>query len=127
MELGNLLFGKIADDCNIPFEREVNQELFYYILVNKDTGIDHDFGFDNDTFTLMPYCWDDDVENVEPNFYHKPSGFKISWYKYPLRDSYCNMDITHEQFRSILYDCVNSLNEWFQQDIDKWWEKNNDI
>ena len=61
MELGNLLFGKIADDCNIPFEREVNQELFYYILVNKDTGIDHDFGFDNDTFTLMPYCWDDDV------------------------------------------------------------------
>ena len=25
MELGNLLFGKVADDCNIPFERDYNE------------------------------------------------------------------------------------------------------
>ena len=122
MELGNLLFGKSSKDCTIPFEREVNQELWNYILVNKETGIDHDFEFSTDTFTITPYNWNDEVEDVEPNFYHKPSGFKISWYKYPLRDSYCNMEITYNQFRSILYDCFNSLNTGLVYDIDEWWD-----
>ena len=124
MELGNLLFGKSSKDCTIPFEREINQELFYDILYDDMKKLDYDVdGFDNETFTIIPYDWGEcEEEDVEPNFYHKPSGFKISWYKYPLRDSYCNMEITYNQFRSILYDCFNSLNTGLVYDIDKWWE-----
>ena len=123
MELGNLLFGKSSKDCIIPFEREINQELFNYILYDDMKKLDYDVdGFDNETFTIIPYDWGDLEEDVEPNFYHKPSGFKISWYKYPLRDSSCNMEITYNQFRSILYDCFNSLNTGLVYDIDKWWE-----
>lgn len=122
MELGNLLFGKTSKDCTIPFEREVNQELWNYILENGLTGIDNNTEFNNNTFTITPYNWDYEVEDVESNFYHKPSGFKISWYKYPFRDSYCNMEITHEQFRSILYDCLNSLSKYVIYEVNKWWE-----
>ena len=46
---------------------------------------------------------------VKPNFLHKPTGFEIKWYKYPLRDSYMNQDITIEQFAKIIDDCIKSL------------------
>ena len=45
------------------------------------------------------------------HFWHKPSDFKIYWYKYALRGAKCNMDITDEQFIDVLYDCLNSLEE----------------
>lgn len=46
---------------------------------------------------------------LAPNFLHKKSGFEIQWYKYPLRDSYMNQDITQEQFGEIITDCIKSL------------------
>ena len=52
---------------------------------------------------------DEDCNLVRPNFLHKPTGFEIQWYKYPLRDSYKNMNITLEQFREIISDCIESL------------------
>ena len=67
------------------------------------------------------------TENNDYHFHHKPSGFKIYWYKYALRGAYCNMDITDSQFVDILYDCSNSLNEILPKvlkiihDVDKWW------
>jgi hypothetical protein len=39
-----------------------------------------------------------DCELVKPNFLYKPINFQIKWYKYPLRDSYMNQNITYKEF-----------------------------
>lgn len=48
---------------------------------------------------------------VKPNFKHKPTGFEIQWYKYPLRDSYMNNPITLKDFSKLIDDCILSLNK----------------
>lgn len=82
-----------------------------------------DGDFSNDIFEFRAYSWDDKINDY--HFYHKPSGFKIEWYKYPLRGANCNMNITDSQFVDILYDCVNSLEKGKSfkviHDIDDWW------
>lgn len=50
-----------------------------------------------------------DCLTIKPNFLFKPNGFEIQWYKYPLRDAYMNQNITLEEFRKIVLDCINSL------------------
>jgi hypothetical protein len=45
---------------------------------------------------------------VKPNFLYKPMGFEIQWYKYPLRDSYKNMNVGLGDFRKIIDICVGS-------------------
>lgn len=45
---------------------------------------------------------------LKPNFLYKPTGFKIMWYKYPLRDSYMNQNISLDEFKEILEHCVKS-------------------
>lgn len=66
--------------------------------------------FENETFSLMPYYWGDD-ENISvlPNFVYKPTGFQLSWYKYALRDSYMNQEITFDVLDDLLKHCKNSL------------------
>ena len=102
--------------------RKVWQPIWEHIM--PDFGYNDDY-FENDTFEIRPYHWDD--EDNEYHFYHKPSGFKVEWYKYALRGAYCNMDITTEQFIDILYDCKNSLEEGrnvrFIHHVDRWWEQ----
>jgi len=51
----------------------------------------------------------DDCPTVTPNFLHKPSGFRLDWYKYPLRDSYSSEPLTRELMRSMFADCEASL------------------
>ena len=46
---------------------------------------------------------------VKPNFLHKPTEFEIQWYKYPLRDSYMNQNITLLEFKNIITQCISSL------------------
>ena len=46
---------------------------------------------------------------VLPNFVHKRSGLTIQWYKYPLRDSYSNVELTIEVFSKIIDECIKSL------------------
>ena len=52
---------------------------------------------------------DEDCPIVRPNFLHKPTGFEIQWYKYPLRDSYKNMELSLDEFREVIDDCIESL------------------
>lgn len=112
--------------CHV--DRKVWQILWAYILGDKfGYGGEH---FENDTFEYIPYSWSDDGTN-EYHFFHKPSGFKIQWYKYALRGAECNMKISDNQFVDILYDCANSLEEGkevrFLHDINKWWEESENI
>jgi hypothetical protein len=46
---------------------------------------------------------------VLPNFEHKPSGYWLKWYKYPLRDSYASKEIGLKEFRKIIDDCIRSV------------------
>jgi hypothetical protein len=109
--------------------RKVWQILWNYILRNYALGLNNGKHFENDIFECKSYIWDeDDIENNDYHFYHKPSGFKIRWYKYALRGAYCNMNITDSQFVDILYDCFNSISIRngvdirFIQDVDRWWD-----
>jgi len=91
--------------------------------------------FENDTFKIVPYWWGDctcgadeynftrpedakreeykqhcdDCMLIVPNFLYKPTGFEIRWYKYPMRDSYMNYDITDDEMRGIFRECAKSL------------------
>lgn len=46
---------------------------------------------------------------VTPNFLHKPSGFELRWYKYPLRDSYSNKRLSKRLIRNLMEDCERSM------------------
>ena len=120
-----------SDKCDIPFERSTNEVLWNYTMVLESKWEDvlgnngHDY--ENDTFMVRSYDWGLDDEANKKNeyhFWHKPSGFKLQWYKYPLRDPYVNMDITHEQFLDILRDCTNSIHPNFTYAINEWWKDN---
>ncbi|GIQ64898.1 hypothetical protein PACILC2_34660 [Paenibacillus cisolokensis] len=66
--------------------------------------------YENDTFRIMPYYWGDDEEISEmPNFVYKPTGYRLKWYKYALRDSYANQDVTYVQLDEMLRKCRESL------------------
>mgnify|MGYP003300896419 CR=1 FL=1 len=115
--------------------RKVWQPLWGYITDSDAIGGQEMFEgccekFENDIFQIIPYSWDERYWNNDYNFWHKPSGFKLSWYKYPLRGALSNMEISDEQFVDILYDCVNSLEEGKQYkvlyDVNNWWSKNID-
>lgn len=69
--------------------------------------------FENDTFKYIPFDYDidgGDDETCRPLFIHKRTGFKMYWYKYPLRYAYCNIEnMTSDFLKDIVEDCVKSL------------------
>lgn len=50
-----------------------------------------------------------DCQLVAPNFLHKQSGFALSWYKYPLRDSWANQALDEHRFAAIMNECRKSI------------------
>lgn len=46
---------------------------------------------------------------VRDNFHHKPTGFGIQWYKTPLRSAYMNQELTLDQFKAIVDQCIASV------------------
>lgn len=66
--------------------------------------------FDNGVFMINPYYWGDAEDLMDfPNFIYYPENIEIRWYKYAFRDSYCNKNITHEEFCEIVDKCKESL------------------
>ena len=130
----NSLRSLAQQNVNYDISRKVWQILWESILGDRGDSERsfgyHDEPFENNTFKYMPYSWDEDWWDNDYHFWHKPSGFKIRWYKYALRGAECNMKITDEQFVDILYDCSNSLKEGKKfkilHSVDKWWELNYD-
>ena len=77
--------------CKYQMERDVNQILWYSVF---DEDGEFSYGrngnnFENETFEVKSYDWNDEDKN-DYHFYHKPSGLKVSWYKYPLRSPMSN-------------------------------------
>ena len=114
-EMGNLLFGHSRGEyCVEP--RGDYQEIFQeFLFENGFDGYGRLEGsdepeFENDTFIIRPYYWgEDEKEQILPNFVYKPTGVEIKWYKYPMRDAYCNKDISVEQFKRIIDECKESM------------------
>ena len=110
--------------CKYQMERDVNQILWYSVF---DEDGEYSYGrngnnFENEIFEVKSYDWNEE-DNNDYHFYHKPSGLKVCWYKYPLRNPMSNMsNLTHEQFLSVLRDCWNSLKTGIYYDVDSWWK-----
>lgn len=115
------------DPIQFHLERRVNQIVWHYYM--DDMGREP---FENDTFQIRPYSWDDyDEDGNNPNewhFWHKPSGVRLEWYKYPLRGVMTNRKLNSESLADILSDCHNSMEEGkgvkFLHGYDAWWKKN---
>lgn len=107
---------------NFHFNRKVWQILWEAIMPEKFQHFIDDY--ENEVFCIHSYDWSDE-DNNEWHFWHKPSGFKMYWYKYPLRSGECNMEISDAQFVDILNDCHNSMQHEKRVkllfDVDKWW------
>ena len=113
MELGNLMFGNSRGQYAVEPRKDYQDAFARFLDV---LGLDYHgedergHGLDNDTFTIRPYYWGEDEEiAAQPNFVYKPTGLEISWYKYPMRDAYSNQDVSVEDFKTILKDCLRHV------------------
>lgn len=110
--------------CDLNISREVFEAIWCQYM--NSMGETPDTDTENDTFCVRSYDWMD-TRKEQWNFWHKPSGIKIEWYKYPLRGAKINMLISPEQFVDILKDCHNSTQTKERckvlYDCEKWWEK----
>lgn len=106
-------------------QRKVYQTLLLNVMAPVIEIIDSGNVFENETFMIRPYNWEDDDEKDrnEYSFHHKPSGLKIYWYKYPLRSPKANMKVTPFEFEDVLNDCMNSYLKNTTVDTDSWWYK----
>lgn len=118
MELGNALFGNSRGTYAVV-PRKDYQDVFCDFLY--DNGFDmygnkyqlpYNTSYANGVFTIRPYYWgDDEIIARLPNFEYKPTGLKIRWYKYPMRDAYSNQDVDVDTFKKILKNCAESMRE----------------
>ena len=121
MELGNLVFGNSRGEYEV--DRDL-QDSFHNLLellgfdgygFLKRTSDEWKpasvYGVTNGVFTVRNYYWGDcecneehvkDCPTTMPNFEHAPSGLKLQWYKYPLRDSYSNVPLTEEMISKMI-------------------------
>jgi hypothetical protein len=107
MELGQAIFGNpLPEECNIEIDRMLWQPLFYKLFLDR-VGLNDYSSYENEVFVLRCYSWDE--EDDRPNFEHKLSGYKIAWYKYPMRSAYHNKDIDVHEYILMLNHCANSI------------------
>lgn len=112
---------KKSEYCNIPLNRMSNQCIWFYTLPPEISKPEEEF--DNGVFVVRPYYWGEEEEKNDYHFYHRPSGFKMAWYKYPLRGVEANMEVTAEEFYAIVQDCANSISGSMSYlTFPRWWE-----
>ena len=109
MEIGNMLFGHSRG--KYPVERDLCEPLMTPLWdALPFPSPDCIEEYETDVFVVRPYYWGDKEEMARlPNFLHKPTGFELRWYKYPLRDAYVNQKIPLHKFRMIIDECVASI------------------
>jgi hypothetical protein len=121
MELGNIVFGNSRGEY--PVDRSLQERwcLWMERLGFTISGYHESYegwAFENDTFRMQPYYWgdcdceDDHLEEcpaMQPNFLFKPTGFRLDWYKYPLRDSYSSELLTSELIDEMFAECERSM------------------
>lgn len=114
MELGNILMGHSRGEHAVTNRRGFGRAFQPLLDALRD---DNGYGvhFTNDVFELHPYCWCEKPDcgqcgtGEQANFLYKPTGFRLSWYKYPMRDAYMNVATTRSAFQAMVTHCVQSL------------------
>ena len=111
MELGNLVFGHSRGNWSVPREDAYEQPLVELFEELLPECVPYGTDFDNDVFTMRTYWWGDEdaPEAIMPNFLHKRTGLELRWYKYALRDSYMNREVSQEEWRQIMDECIASV------------------
>ena len=113
MELGNILLGHSRGEFPIP-DRTLYRELIQPLFDAMRTD-GYGTHFSNDVFEMHPYCWCGSDEcpqcakGTQSNLLFKPTGFRLNWYKYAMRDAYTSMEVTPEMFGSLSQTCIESL------------------
>ena len=123
--VSNGVFSVSDDEGTRKVSREEGLQAIIEWSIDKLVG-SVGYVFENETFSLRYYNWgnhddESDDENIF-HFYHKPSGLKIGWYKHPFRAALCNMEVNHEEFRAVLYDCRNSIQR-SKVLVKEWWKE----
>lgn len=120
MELGNFIFGHSRGEFPIPDRMEYSGYLKPLFEALNPFGNYYNYGmdFENDVFEMHPYCWCDSEKcaqcgstGEEANLLFKPTGFKLNWYKYAMRDAYTNQEVNPQMFQDIVAQCIESLKE----------------
>lgn len=128
MELGNMIFGHSHGELPLD-DRYGFSAVFEMLTEALDDEIGYGKHYENAVFYMHPYCWcGGDAcpqcgTGEQFNFFHKPSGLGIRWYKYPFRDSYMTHDTTKHEFASIVLECVLSIKQAAIEANDKTIEK----
>ena len=69
--------------------------------------------YENEVFMMHTFCWcaEDDCpwcNGNAPNFWYKPTDFKVTWYKYIGRSMEFNRKITIPEAAEILSECIKA-------------------
>lgn len=124
MELGNLIFGhsrgqyevprgqwqdkfaELLDFFHLDYHGVANEKSIDKMRKKHNVVINDRDGIRTPKFEINPYYWGDDDSIIYiPNFIYFPTEYELMWYKYPLRDSYANQDITFKEFCRMIDDC----------------------
>lgn len=120
MEIGNMIFAYHVPrgetkgnfergDWSIQFLDRIDCDGygFYKQFKDEDDPLRNERGgITTELFEINPYyCGKNDDEFDLPNFIFKPSNYSLMWYKYPLRDSYANQELTFSEFSEMLKKC----------------------
>lgn len=106
---------------NTMMERSIMLDIFKPLL--EAMGIDgYGEKYENTVFEMHPYCWCDEREcpmcgghvmqdgvQTRTTFFHKPSGYRLHWYKYMMRAVEVNRHVTGDELKAIIAECIMSL------------------
>jgi hypothetical protein len=98
------------------YEKEINTLLAQFKLPKYPSGSAIHCTCDYDVKWKEWSSKNDHAETcclVLPNFWHKPTGLKIKWYKYALRDSYSNQSVDMNLLKKVFKSCKASLGKQF--------------
>lgn len=95
-EIFKVMADEDGDICTCGFDKK--EYLFFKRKPNKEQ-IERFYEKNHHT---------EECQLMWPNFWYKPTNFKLQWYKHPLRDAYTNRPVSKEEFINILNECVKS-------------------
>jgi hypothetical protein len=70
--------------------------------------------YENDVFMMHRYCWCERegcawCDGEAPNFFHKPSGLAVTWYKYIGRGEEIENGVGFRKWAEIVNECIKSV------------------
>lgn len=119
-ELGQMAFGRPWEEHGVPDIMDAALQYIRYdlerVLGNltqqrdryNDPFGNYSSAFRCDVFGVWGYDWSEDREQPY-NFFHVPTGLRISWYKYSGRGMSSDREITPDLAAEVLESCMAAL------------------